>query len=191
MPGPKNTSQAGASDSSGSANFDESSYSDQSRSDLRELFTMIARLQAENTALRATAHLEAITERLTNQVERLEPPKPSSPPRPPLSCRLKRLADLAIDVPLDIREEDLSLKDLTILCVILDDDTRRAALISFASDSVTLPEYSFCLRSLGEGNKVGFLVNQEDRWPHCSIHGNSECTWMTRNNGMINIRREP
>ncbi|KAF9769257.1 hypothetical protein IL306_013345 [Fusarium sp. DS 682] len=191
MPGPKKTNQAGASNSSGSTSFDETSFSEQARHDLRELFTMIARLQSENAALRVTANLQAITERLKDHVERLEPPQPSSPSRPALSRRLKRLADLAIDVPLDIREEDLTLNDLAILCAILDNETRRASLISFAGDSVTLPMYSFCLRSLAEGDKVAFLVRQEGREPYCSLHGNATCTWMTRNDGKIRIRRDP
>jgi hypothetical protein len=152
---------------------------------------MIARLQTENTALRVTAHLESITERLTEQVERLETPQPSEEQGNPLSRRLQRLADLAIDLPLDIKDDDLSVNELALLCAVLEDDMRRAALINFAGDSVTFPMLSFCLRSLGEGNVVGFLVHEGGRVPRCSLHGDGNCTWMTRDNGLIKIRREP
>ncbi|KAF5723754.1 hypothetical protein FMUND_1490 [Fusarium mundagurra] len=207
MPGQANAKKALKSSSSGTvwqrilsilleltnkqANFDETPFSEQSRHDLRELFTMIARLQAENNVLRTTAHLESITNRLKEQVEKLEPPQPEEGRGNPLSCRLQRLASAAIDLPLDIKDDDLSINDLALLCTVLEDEKRRAALLSFAGDSVTFPELSFCLRSLGEGETVGFLVDQGGRTPHCSIHGDAKCTWMSRKDGLIKMRREP
>ncbi|KAF4956306.1 hypothetical protein FGADI_3883 [Fusarium gaditjirri] len=191
MPGQENASKAAKCSSSGTAAFNEKSFSEQSRRDLRELFTMIARLQAENNTLRATAHLESITERLKEQVEKLEPPQPAEQQGNPLSRRLQRLAEVAIDLPLDIKDDDLSVNDLALLCTALEDDMRRAALISFAGDSVTFPMLSFCLRSLGEGNTVGFLVHEEGRTPRCSLHGDGNCTWMKREDGLIKIRHEP
>ncbi|KAF5683359.1 hypothetical protein FCIRC_4467 [Fusarium circinatum] len=68
MPGEANAKQAIKNSSSGSANFEETSFSEQSKRDLRELFTMIARLKAENNALRATARLESITKGPKEQV---------------------------------------------------------------------------------------------------------------------------
>ncbi|KAH7225046.1 hypothetical protein BKA60DRAFT_606136 [Fusarium oxysporum] len=190
MPGKENAKKGAKSSSSEGAAFDETSFSEQSRRDLRELFTMIARLQAENNALRATAHLESITERLKEQVEKLESPQPAKEQGNPLSRRLQRLAEIAIDLPLDIKDDDLSVNDLALLCTVLEDDMRRGALISFAGDSVTFPMLSFCLRSLGEGNTVGFLVHEGGRTPRCSLHGDGNCTWMTREDGLIKIRLE-
>ncbi|KAF5622799.1 uncharacterized protein FTJAE_10778 [Fusarium tjaetaba] len=191
MPGQANDKKVLKSNSSGTANFDETSFSEQSRRDLRELFTMIARLHAENTALRATAHLESIADRLEEQVERLEPPQPEEGRGNPLSRRFQRLASAAIDLPLDINDDDLSINDLALLCTVLEDEKRRAALLSFAGDSVTFPDLSFCLRSLGEGTLVDFLVDEGGRRPHCSIHGDVKCTWLTREDGLIKMRREP
>ncbi|EGU84940.1 hypothetical protein FOXB_04521 [Fusarium oxysporum f. sp. conglutinans Fo5176] len=190
MPGKENAKKGAKSSSSEGAAIDETSFSEQSRRDLRELFTMIARLQAENNALRATAHLESITERLKEQVEKLESPQPAKEQGNPLSRRLQRLAEIAIDLPLDIKDDDLSVSDLALLCTVLEDDMRRGALISFAGDSVTFPMLSFCLRSLGEGNTVGFLVHEGGRTPRCSLHGDGNCTWMTREGGLIKIRLE-
>ncbi|KAF6523411.1 hypothetical protein HZS61_011910 [Fusarium oxysporum f. sp. conglutinans] len=144
MPGKENAKKGAKSSSSEGAAIDETSFSEQSRRDLRELFTMIARLQAENNALRATAHLESITERLKEQVEKLESPQPAKEQGNPLSRRLQRLAEIAIDLPLDIKDDDLSVSDLALLCTVLEDDMRRGALISFAGDSVTFPMLSFC-----------------------------------------------
>ncbi|RBR10649.1 hypothetical protein FVER53590_29577 [Fusarium verticillioides] len=152
---------------------------------------MIARLQAENTALRATAHLESIADRLKEQVEKLEPPQPEEGRGNPFSRRLQRLASAAIDLPLDIKDDDLSTDDLALLCTVLEDEKRRAALLSFAGDSLTFPDLSFCLRSLGEGTLVGFLVDERGRRPRCSIHGDVKCTWLTRKDGLIKMRREP
>ncbi|EWZ93763.1 hypothetical protein FOWG_06422 [Fusarium oxysporum f. sp. lycopersici MN25] len=188
MPGKENAKKGAKSSNSEGAAFDETSFSEQSRRDLRELFIMIARLQAENNALRATAHLESITERLREQVEKLESPQPAKEQGNPLSRRLQRLTEIAIDLPLDIKDDDLSVNDLALLCTVLEDDVRRAALISFAGDSVTFPMLSFCLRSLGEGNTVGFLVHEGGRTPRCSLHGDENCTWMTREDGLIKIR---
>ncbi|KAF5264299.1 hypothetical protein FOXYS1_4925 [Fusarium oxysporum] len=139
MPGKENAKKGAKSSNSEGAAFDETSFSEQSRRDLRELFIMIARLQAENNALRATAHLESITERLREQVEKLESPQPAKEQGNPLSRRLQRLTEIAIDLPLDIKDDDLSVNDLALLCTVLEDDVRRAALISFAGDSVTFP----------------------------------------------------
>ncbi|KAI1692139.1 hypothetical protein Ddc_23803 [Ditylenchus destructor] len=83
---------------------------------------MIARLQAENTALRATAHLESIADRLKEQVEKLEPPQPEEGRGNPFSRRLQRLASAAIDLPLDIKDDDLSIDDLALLCTVLEDE---------------------------------------------------------------------
>nr|RBQ92730.1 hypothetical protein FVER53263_20348 [Fusarium verticillioides] len=124
MPDQANAKKALKSNSSGTANFDETSFSEQSRRDLRELFTMIARLQAENTALRATAHLESIADRLKEQVEKLEPPQPEEGRGNPFSRRLQRLASAAIDLPLDIKDDDLSIDDLALLCTVLEDEKR-------------------------------------------------------------------
>ncbi|PNP77965.1 hypothetical protein FNYG_08691 [Fusarium nygamai] len=191
MSGKENAKRAAKSSSSEKANFDETSFSEQSRRDLRELFTMIARLQAENTALRATAHLESIANRLKEQVEKLEAPQPEEGRGNLLSRRLQRLASAAIALPLDIKDDDLSINDLALLCTVLEDEKRRAALLSFAGDSVTFPELSFCLRSLGEGKTVGFLVDEGGRTPYCSLHGDLKCTWLTRKDGLIKMRREP
>ncbi|ENH68856.1 hypothetical protein FOC1_g10014649 [Fusarium oxysporum f. sp. cubense race 1] len=141
MPGKENAKKGAKSSSSEGAAIDETSFSEQSRRDLRELFTMIARLQAENNALRATAHLECITERLKEQVEKLESPQPAKEQGNPLSRRLQRLAEIAVDLPLDIKDDDLSVSDLALLCTVLEDDMRRGALISFAGDSVTFPMF--------------------------------------------------
>ncbi|KAF5557957.1 hypothetical protein FPHYL_7552 [Fusarium phyllophilum] len=130
---------------------------------------MIARLQAENNALRSTAHLESITHRLKEQVEKLEPSRPEEGRGNPLSRRLQRLASAAIDLPLDIKDDDLSINDLALLCTVLEDEKRRAVLLSFAGDSVTFPELSFCLRSLGEG-KARYQPNQYYQQPQQPQH---------------------
>ncbi|KAF5632784.1 hypothetical protein F52700_6322 [Fusarium sp. NRRL 52700] len=148
MPGQMNAKEAINGSSSGTATFDETYFSEQSRHDLRELFTMIARLHAENNALRATAHLESIIERPKEQAKKPELPQLERKSGNPFSRRLERLAAAAIDLPLDIKDDDLSINDLVLLCTVLEDDKQRAALLSFAGDSVTFPELSFCLRSL-------------------------------------------
>ncbi|KAF5536534.1 hypothetical protein FMEXI_10269 [Fusarium mexicanum] len=191
MAGESNAKHAIKSSSSGTANFEETSFSEQSKRDLRELFTMIARLKAENNALRTTARLESITKGPKEQVEKLEPPQPEEKRGNPFSRRLERLALAAIDLQLDIKDDDLSINDLALLCTVLEDNTRRAALLSFAGDSVTFPELSFCLQSLGEGKTVGCLMDERGRTPYCSIHGEGDCTWMTRENGLIKMRRQP
>ncbi|KAF4441537.1 hypothetical protein FACUT_2636 [Fusarium acutatum] len=86
---------------------------------------------------------------------------------------------------------DLIINDLALLCTVLEDSTRRAALLSFAGDSVTFPDLSFCLRSLGEGKTDGFLEDEGGRMPSFSIHGDGNCTRMTKENELIKMRREP